>query len=367
MEAAHVTGPAKNLIEFGTRAAPRVELSIATFLRGGESNDFVETARKAGIRVHVIAEKKRFDTAPMRELRTIIEAQQPDVIQTHHVKSHLFVYLAKLNIKRPWVAFNHGYTSTDLKDRLYNQLDRLTLRRAFQVVTVCEPFARRLEELGVPRARIRIQHNSVREFIAPSPAVVQELRNKLGLGNRRVVLTVGRLSREKGHADMVRAFALLAHRDLCLVIAGGGPERQSLEAIVREKGLDGQVFLAGNQSDIRPFYSLADVLALPSHSEGSPNVVLEAMAAGVPLVATSVGGVPEIVQNGKTGLIVPPRDSKAMADGIARILDDVRWSAEMAEAARQLVASRYTPDAHCRSLTAMYEEIVNRFGCAASG
>ena len=108
---------------------------------------------------------------------------------------------------------------------------------------------------------------------------------------------------------------------------------------------------------MRPFYALADVLALPSHSEGSPNVLLEAMASGLPVAATAVGGVPEIVSDGESALLVAPSDPNAMASALARLLKDEEFARRLASNARSLVAAHYTPDAYARSLTGLYREV----------
>jgi len=301
----------------------------------------------------------------MTRLRAIVQAFRPDVIQSHNVKSHFFVRKLGLHLEAPWIAFNHGYTSKDFKDRLYNQLDRWSLRVCFRLVTMCQPFAKMFERLGVAPERIRIQHNSVRPFARPVDEVVARVRQDLGIAGERVVLTVGRMSREKGHADLLRAIALMVERgtfrNCRVVFAGDGPEIESLRALTATLGLSQLIRFAGHQVDVGPYYALATILALPSHSEGSPNVVLEAMAAGVPVVATAAGGVPEILTDEQNGLIVPLRDPVAMAKGIERLLQDEPLRFRLIEMSRQCAATLYTPEARCRSLIALYEETLSEW------
>jgi glycosyltransferase involved in cell wall biosynthesis len=128
--------------------------------------------------------------------------------------------------------------------------------------------------------------------------------------------------------------------------------------------LEGQVVFAGQQADVAPYYALATVLALPSHSEGSPNVVLEAMAAGVPIVATAVGGVPEILSHQQTGVLTAPQNPQAMADELRRLLDSESLRQRLAFAAREQAATIYTPDAQCRALVSIYEELLDGPGGA---
>jgi glycosyltransferase involved in cell wall biosynthesis len=119
------------------------------------------------------------------------------------------------------------------------------------------------------------------------------------------------------------------------------------------------VIFAGQSNDVAPFYATADVFALPSHSEGSPYVLLEAMAAGVPFVATEVGGVPEIVTDEESALLVPVRDEAAMARALARLLSDRELARSLTSKASALAATRHAPETYLRSLARLYREVVS--------
>ncbi|MBV8572486.1 MAG: glycosyltransferase [Acidobacteriaceae bacterium] len=374
VEAETVTGPAKNLIEFATTARrpeldlPVVELSVVTFVRCADSNQplqnrnsFLRALDAAGILAHVVRERFRFDPASLRGLLAAVQHYAPDVIQTHSVKSHFLARLAGLNKRFPWIGFHHGYTATDLKMQLYNQLDRWSLPGARRIVTVCKPFATQMIARGVEPDKIKVFHNSVR---LPSPTGsedIGELRRSFRLGeNDSVVLAVGRFSKEKGHADLIAAIAEMrrvSQRSFKVVLVGDGPERTNLEQQIRALGLQDFFIFAGQVSTVSPFYTLASVMALPSHSEGSPNVVLEAMAHGIPVVATKVGGVPEILDNGETGLLVPPRDAVAMARGIETLLSDRLLAGRLAMQARARV-EQFTPEAYRKAMLRLYLEVL---------
>lgn len=369
MEAWFVTGQAKNLLEFAQRSknaedgTRSVALHLVTYERGtgaGEHNNFVTTARENGVPLELLTERGRFDTAVIRQIRDIVEEHDPDIIQTHNVKSHFLMRLTGLWRKRRWVAFHHGYTTPDLKMRVYNQLDRWSLRAAHHVVTVCGKFAQDLREIGVPEDRIMVRHNSVRPFQPPAAAAVGAVRARLP-EDTPILLVVGRLSHEKGHADLLDAVHILRQRTkerFHVVFVGDGPEEEGLKAARAKLGLEDVVTLAGLQHDVRPYYAVATAVVMPSHSEGSPNVLLESMAAGVPVVATRVGGIPEIVSDGKTALLVESRDPEAMARAIQRALEDPALRKNLVENARRLAEEKYSPEAYRRSLVKMYEEIL---------
>jgi glycosyltransferase involved in cell wall biosynthesis len=360
------TGPAKNLLEFACRAAvapkslSRVSIAIATYHRGSGpiSNDFVLACQKAGLEIHIIHERFRFDLAVVPAIRNLFARCKPDIIQSHAVKSHFLIRLAAIHRECPWIAFHHGYTWTSPRTRIYNQFDRWSLRAACKVVTVCRLFASALEEIGVRPERIVVRHNSVKNFSPAPEEVVVLLRRTLGISeNTQVLLCVGRLSREKAQADLIEAAALMRrdgrHGNVRFVIAGDGPDRQKLKDMTRAFLVEDWFIFTGQVADLVPYYTMADLVVLPSHTEGSPNVLLEAMAAGVPIVATDVGGVPEIVEDEKQALLVEKRNPVALARAIERLLDNANLRKRLSEAARQSISS-YSPEAYYDSILSLY-------------
>jgi glycosyltransferase involved in cell wall biosynthesis len=255
------------------------------------------------------------------------------------------------------VAFHHGYTWTSTKTRLYNQLDRWSLRGAHQVLTVSVPFLEELVAKGVRRERIEIVHNAIApEWGTSTPEARAALRAKLGIGlDRKVILMVARLSFEKDHLTLLEAIDRLSPSlSPHLLIVGEGPELPSIEQRIRALNLSGKVTLTGQQDSAEPYYGIADVAVLSSRSEGSPNALLEAMAAGVPVVATRVGGIPEMVTDNESALLVKPGDVSAMTDAIARLLEDSQLAARLTQRSRELIRDRHAPDARMRKLVGIY-------------
>lgn len=366
IENALVTGPARNLIEFGKTAAtaedglPAVEVTIVTYQRGAEESALALAAQEAGLGVRTVAERRRWDTQVFGRLKKVVAEINPDILETRNVKSHFFVRMLGLHRKYPWIAWNHGYTRISRLDRMYSRLDRLSLPKAYRVVTVCRPFAEQIERLGVQPDRITILHNSVKPFVPPPQEAVQRVRREFGFADdEAVILSVGRVSQEKGHADLLRAAAALAAMSgapqFRVVIVGDGPERERLAQLATQLGIEKRIAFAGFQRDTKPYYAMATAVAVPSHSEGSPNVVLEAMAAGLPLAANAVGGVPEILEEGVTGLMVPPRNPDAMAKALLRILSDAELRLRLGAAARARAESSHAPVAYRRTLVEFYQ------------
>ena len=369
IEAYSLTGPAKNLIEFARNVAtrggdaPPAMLSIVTFQRHPDyaPNAFIRTASDAGVAVHIIRERSAFDFGIISQLQRLIETHQPDIIQSHNLKSHFLTRLAGLHRGRNWIAFHHGYTWTDLKLRALNQLNRWSLRAADRVVTVCGAFSRELEQCGVQRDRIAILHNTVKQFVSPPVEEVTRVRQSFAVATGMpLLLTVGRLSLEKGHLDLIRSVARL--RDMGspvqLVIAGEGPERRRIERLCQSLAVTSSVVLAGHRENLSHLYAAADMFVLPSYTEGSPNVVLEAMAAGLPIVATAVGGVPEIIRHESTGLLVKARDPNSIAAAVHRLLGDKELRRSLSTQAKH-ESIQFSSSAYCDSMLQLYDSLVN--------
>jgi glycosyltransferase involved in cell wall biosynthesis len=366
VEATRLTGVARNLLEYARVSASGaggvgVAMSLAFIRRGPESSWLTDPLREqamaASVPVEVLFERHRYDQQLVERLRRLVQMRRPHIIQTHHLKSHFLVALSGLWRHYTWVAFHHGYTQTDAKVLAYNHVDRWSLRHAAHVVTTSEPFLETLEGRGVPASRISILHNAVGDMPL-TPAALAGARAALGLrAGQRVVLAIGRLSREKGHAHLIRAAATWQN-GARLVIIGEGPERPALERLARDLGVAARVTLPGVTNDVAPFYALADVFVLPSLSEGSPNVLLEAMSNGLPIVASRVGGVPELAEDGVTALLGPPKDPAFIARAVDLLLKEPELGRRLGAAARRAVLSHHTPEQRAATLNRLYAALV---------
>jgi glycosyltransferase involved in cell wall biosynthesis len=363
IEAGSITGPAKNLLEFARRApALDVFTTILTFVRGEPENQFTRAVRAAGIPLETVAESGPFDPAALRSLRAIAARVRPDLIQTHAVKSHFLTRAAGLSREWPWIAFHHGYTWPTLKARGYNQLDRWSLRSADKVLTVSEPFRQELTAFGIPARQIEIIHNAIPgDWGAAARGAEQaaNLRSAMKIPDgRKIILIVGRLSREKDHVTLLEAVSRLpSSMTPHVVIIGEGHEKPRVEERMRQLGLQENVTFTGHQPSAEPWYGIADIAVLSSLSEGSPNALLEAMATSVPVVATNVGGVPEIVRDEESALLVAPGDAAAMSDALLRILSDAGLADRLAKRGRALIQERHDPDARVRRLVSIYRSL----------
>lgn len=369
VEALTVTGPVKPMLMFSPLASagvpgyPPVIHSLMTTRRTAPSDrdPLYIAVKDAGIAYFAIPEAFAFDPRVLGRMNAAIRAVAPDLIETHDSKSHFLQWVLRRlhsDLRRiPWVAFHHGYTQTSWKMSLYQQLDRMSLPAADQVVTLCKPFEALLAGRGVDPKRLHVISNTVTPRAKPSEADIRAARERLNATPDSIVLsTVGRLSAEKAQIDLLRAFAQVLERspgvDLKLAIVGDGPERALLER--EAASLGSKVAFTGQVSDPWPLFHASDIFVLPSHSEGSPLVIFEAMAAEIPIVSTAVGGVPEVLSHEKTALLVPPQRPLELAEAIARLVRDAELRRTLGAAAANEL-SRYTPGAYARQLLGIYE------------
>lgn len=374
VEAATITGPVKPLLMFskiaraGDAGQPPLEHSLLTTARPSRrealgANELLRAAHGDALEVDVVPERFAFDPAILGHMGRLVRARAPDLVETHDFKSHfLFWMLRRTGAVGDvgWIAFHHGYTRMSLRVRGYQQLDRLSLRHADVVVTLCRPFVEQLASRGVPRERIAVISNAVAPRAPPAPQQLESLRRSLGLAAEdRVILSVGRLSTEKGHADLLRAFRRLLEDaslgSLRLLLVGDGQQRARLTAEASD--LAERVIFTGHRPDPWPYFCIGDLFVLPSHAEGSPLVLFEAMAAGLPIVATAVGGVPEVVESGSSALLVRPGEVGELARGISELLKDAAAAKALGAAGRERLA-RFSPQAYARRLLGIYRAVL---------
>src|SRR5688572_7951753 len=284
----------------------------------------------------------------------------PDVIHVHWWFPGGFSVWPRLRGRVPYVMTSHG-TDLFLVDRVpaARFIAGPIFRSAAQTTVISTPLVARAERLGVPRADITV---------VPMPvdaAVATELEEPFTLrAGRDTLLFVGRLVERKGAAYVIRAVAELAEagRDVRLVIVGDGPDRAALTALAESLAVGDRVEFTGALSpmEVRDRYRAGGVFVMPAvtdwkgEQEGFGMVLVEAMAFGLPVVATRSGGIPDIVRDGETGLLVPERDVGALTRGIAQLLDNGDLATRLAEAARDDVRHRFAPSRIASAFDTVY-------------
>jgi teichuronic acid biosynthesis glycosyltransferase TuaC len=242
-------------------------------------------------------------------------------------------------------------------------IGKSVLRHADRITTVSKETKKYVLRLGADKTKTSVIYNGVDTDLF-RPANKNQSRKKLGLpNNRKIVLSVRRLVYKNGLDTLIESVPKVAqkHPDVLFVVAGKGPSRKLVEDRIKELGISQNIKLAGFVPDeqLPLYYDAADIFMLPSASgEGLPLVLLEAMACGVPVIATKVGGTPEIVNHMKNGVLVPPIDTEAMAEATSKLLSEEKLRTTIGEEARRNVENRFTWTENVRQLQEVYNEFI---------
>jgi len=357
MRLAHLTastffgGPERQMLGLAECLAPDDPVTFLSFAEGGRCEAFLEHVRAAGFTGTRLDHDSPHVRSGVRELADRFRSF--DAVLCHGYKANLLGRVAARRVGIPAVAVSRGWTGENRKVRAYEWLDRRHLRWMDHVVAVSDGQADKVRRAGVPASRLTVIRNSARlKAFASVDASYRERLHGYFPGDAavRVVAAAGRLSPEKGFTLFVDAAKTIidAFPAARFVLFGEGAERAAIESRIRELGLGGKFVLAGFRGDLDAFLPWADVMVQTSFTEGMPNVLLEASAAGVPSVATAVGGSAEVVADGETGILVKSGDVDAVAAGVLSLLRDDDRRGRFGKAARQKMRDEFTFESQAR-------------------
>lgn len=340
-------GPERQMLGLGNALPDTIRSTYLSFSEGGRCTSFLDRVTDAGFAAHPLQNDTPKLRAAIRELATLLRSRGANLLLAHGYKANMLGRIAARRCGIPVVAVSRGWTGENRKVRCYEALDRFHLRFMDAVVCVSEGQAAKVRRTGVTSRKIHVIRNAARPeaFANPDPVYGERLRQLAGAaGSDLIIAAAGRLSPEKGFDVFVEAAARVVKENnrVRFVLFGEGTQRPLLETRIGELGLSDRFILAGFRDDFDRWLPWADLVVLPSFTEGLPNVALEASAAGVPVVATAVGGTPEVVRDGLNGLLVPPGKPDTLAERILQVAADPERRRSMGVAGRRLMQERFS-------------------------
>lgn len=359
-----VGGPGKGLFQFLVRAERSgLAYSLCNFQLGKpRSTPFSEKAAQHNIDVSYIRQRRTFDWSIFSQALGIFDRGNFNIVQSHGYKSHLVAWVISRRRKVPWIAYTHGATNENAKIRMYNRLERMILRFPQVAVAVSPPLLASITKLRGPSRRSEMILNAVDPSELPRDEDGQSVRHRLNIPDSKTLVgSFGRLSPEKGHDVLISAFSNVVQilPDLRLLIVGSGPSKSDLVGQAESLGIKDKVLFEPHSENIGNYYDAIDVFVLPSRSEGLPNVVLESMSQGKPVVATDVGAIREIIDDNKSGWIVPSDDADAMSDSLVRILADKERMSTIGELSRKSLIPKFCPDVRAMKMMQVYASVLD--------
>ena len=355
-------GPEKTLLHSHRYGADAFDVRLL-YIHPHDDNEFDLPARasQSGAKLTALAECCAFDPRTIAGLIREIRAFRPHVIHAHDYKTDFLAALVGLPFGIPCVATLHGNVTRDRRLNFYYRLDRWVLRRMRRIMVVSRDLRDEVVACGIPTERCVLIENGIDIEHFKRNKSVAEAKTAVGISASAFQLgAIGRLMPEKGFDILIRAVAMLRQEypQLRLRIAGEGVERSRLEALIQELDCGGQIELLGHLSDVRELLETSDAFVLSSRREAFPNVVLEALAMEVPVVASRIAGIPDLITDGETGLLTEPEDSAALAASIRKQIESEPLRLRLAAAGRALIESRYTFAERMRKEFAVYDELL---------
>jgi glycosyltransferase involved in cell wall biosynthesis len=341
---------------------------LCAYMHAPDDTGFSELRRKAdrlGARLLSVPDRGPWDWRVVTEMLNLCRRERVAIWHGHDYKSNALGLLLRRFWPMRLVTTVHGWVEHTTRTPLYYHIDRLCLPRYEWVIAVSEDLNRECLAAGVRADRCLLIENGIDTEAYSRRTDRDEAKRRLGIDPARVTIgAVGRLSQEKGFDLLIRAVdrLLAAGRDVQLLIAGAGREREALERLIGELRRGDRVRLVGFLPETRPFYEALDLYALSSLREGLPNVLLEAMALGVPVVATRIAGVPRLVTDGENGLLVGPGSADELAPALDRLAGDAVLRSKLAAAGRETIERHYSFAERMRRIRALYDEMLGPNG-----
>jgi glycosyltransferase involved in cell wall biosynthesis len=358
-------GPDKTILNSPRFFEPLGYRNLCAYMHPPGDSGFESLKEKAaawGAPLFSIADRGAWDWKVVTAALELCRRERVAIWHGHDYKSNALGLL----LLRVWpmrlVTTVHGWVKETRRTPLYYKIDQLCLPRYEAVICVSDDLYQRSLECGVPRQRCRVIENGIDTEQFRRRQTTEAAKARLGLPRQRFVIGgVGRLSPEKGFDLLLRAARQLVERglDVGVIIAGEGSEKTNLERLAAELSLGERVKLLGYCGDARPVFEAMDAFALSSLREGLPNVVLEALAMETPVVATSIAGVPRLIVDGETGLLVQPGSVDALAGALERMAHDSELRTVTC-AGRRLIETSYSFAVRINKIRAIYDRLLRR-------
>jgi glycosyltransferase involved in cell wall biosynthesis len=355
-------GGAENLVVNLSKSLKSFNIDVSICSREGGSL----LQKLDGVPTHILLKNKLFDWKYLLALSKLIRSNKIDIVHTHLFGNNFYGFLAAIITKRKVILTIHGEDCLKSKKRIF--FYRVVAPFVSKIVTVSKPLYRRLlEDLCLNKEKVSLIINGIDTSLFNKSIDIINQKRILGFPvNVPLIGAIGNIKPVKGYDILLNA-AVNVHKELpnayFIIIGGVRQQYQNcmkyLKALAVGKNILNKVFFIGERNDVEKLLPILDVYVLPSRSEGTSIAMLEAMASGRPIVATKVGGTVDIIENNKTGLLVPPEDPASLAKAIMQLLKNQSLAKMLGEQAQLMAEKEFSVGSMIEKYLALYDEVLN--------
>lgn len=337
----------------------KFDVTVISLVNEGDRDSALIITNDSGITLFKVDDARKFDVKAIKRIDSIIRDKGVDILSCHGYKADIYGLILRRSygLKVKLVTMAHGWVTPGLKFSVYYTLDKIAMRFFDKIILVSAGLKKELFGFMIPAQRIVVVNNA----IDPETLKVNEdrkaIRSRFGLNDSdKVVGFVGRLSREKdiGTTIMAVKCAVSGNVNIKFLIAGDGPQKDELVKLSRKLGIENRIIFIGYQKNTAPVYRAIDIYASAARKEGLPNSLLEAQAAGVPCIATDIGGNTDIIKDGINGFLFDPGDHKALSQDILILLNDKELRETFIRESRTIIMNSFSMTQRMRKLEDLY-------------
>jgi glycosyltransferase involved in cell wall biosynthesis len=358
-----IDGPGRTILQCANMI-DRTKCNIHIGAFSGESHNdhaYMKKAIQLGLDVVAIKENSSFDRKVIDQIKKVIETRSIDIIHTHDFRSNIYGIICAKKMKLPMVSTCHGWISNNIKGKIYTSIDKYLLRFHDQVIVVSEVMKDHLIKNGLKSEKVHVINNA----LLVSDYVVRKgnnkFRNEFNISpENKLIANIGRLSQEKRQDNFLKAAKHLdeVNKNIFFALIGVGPEEDRLKSLAYDLGISDKVIFTGYREDMVDVYNGLDLVVQSSNTEGMPNVVLESLLMGVPVIATNVGGTAQIIKHGIHGILIEPEDLNGLKKALSEYIQNVERHNKMALEGRQHVITNFNQESRVEKLFNVYESLV---------
>jgi glycosyltransferase involved in cell wall biosynthesis len=347
-------GGAEKIVLYGVKSLIEAKIDVEIWVIKEErvphiAEAFIKLLSAEGIKPTIFSSHQIYDRGLLKQLKTSFSEKRPDIIHAHGFKAAFYAHFTTPKAAK-LVITHHGKTGHTLKVKIYEFIEDQIMKRSDAVIAVSQDMKNVLSVSGIDKNKIMVVENFMTtKVLTKKPTDTMPLK----------LLFVGRLSPEKGCSVLIDAMKLVQKDDFCLTILGDGLEREMLQKKVKDLELSGAITFAGFKQNVNDYLSICDAIVMPSFREGQPLSLIEACCMGVPVIASNVGGIPELVMENQNGHLCAPGNPQDLSQALIKLLSNIKGLSTAAEALSSSYVERFSSQTWAKKTISIYESVLS--------